>query len=285
MESVIMDDNHHSIDSRAETESGTGKTDHASKSTLKKWAPLVILVAAIAAAFASGLHKYFSLGVIAENRTALTAFVADNWLAAIALFGAIYVASTALSLPGGTILTIVGGFLFGWLAGGLVVIVAATIGASLVFLVAKSSVGEVLARKAGPFVKKLSAGFNEDAASYMLFLRLVPVFPFWLVNIAPALFNVRLRTFVVTTLFGIVPGTVAIALLGSGLGSIIDKQQSVYDACVAANGPANCRFDINVGALLTPQLVAGLVALGVVALIPIVIKRLKARKSTTRGQA
>lgn len=245
----------------------------------KKWLPLIILVLAVAASFASGLHKYISLTKVAENREYLAQFVAHNWFAAVGLYMAIYAAATTLSLPGGALLTIVGGFIFGWLVASLATVVAATAGATLVFLIARSSLGDYLTGRAGPFIKKLSSGFNQDAVSYMFFLRLVPVFPFWLVNIAPALFNVRLRAYLLTTFFGIIPGTFAIALLGSGLGSVIDRQQAVYNKCVGAKGAENCTLNIEVGTLLTPQLWAAFIALGVVSLIPVVFKRWKARNA------
>ncbi len=252
------------------------------KSGIKRFLPLAVLVAAVAAAYMTGLHNYISINAVAQNREYLTNAVTDNLLLALLAYALVYSISTALSLPGGALLTIVGGFLFGWLTGGIVTVFAATIGATMVFLVAKSSLGDFLTQKAGPFAKKLADGFNTDAFNYLMFLRLVPVFPFWLINIAPALFDVRLRTYIITTFFGIIPGTMAIAILGAGLGSVIDKQQAIHDACVIKNGAANCTFNIELGALLTPQLLAAFVALGVVSLIPVAIKHWKAQ---TAGNA
>jgi uncharacterized membrane protein YdjX (TVP38/TMEM64 family) len=120
-------------------------------------------------------------------------------------------------------------------------------------------------------------GFRDDAFNYLLFLRLVPLFPFWLVNLAPALFNVKLVTFVAATLLGIIPGTFAFAFLGSGLDSIIAAQQAAYQACLAA-GRGDCEMRFEAGALLTPELIIAFVALGVVALIPVAVKRVRARR-------
>ena len=145
---------------------------------------------------------------------------------------AVYIVVVALSVPGGALLTITGGFLFGWLVGGLSTVIGATIGATIVFLIAKTSLGETLAAKAGPWMAKLSEGFRNDAMNYLLFLRLVPAFPFWLINLAPALLNVPLSTFVIATFIGIIPGTFAFAFLGAGLDSIIDKQREAYQACL-----------------------------------------------------
>ena len=118
----------------------------------------------------------------------------------------------ALSLPGGAVLTLAGGFLFGWFIGGVASIIGATIGATIVFLIARSTIGDALAARAGPFLSRFRQGFQQDAFSYLLFLRLVPIFPFWLVNLAPGLLGVGFGTYVATTLLGIVPGTFAYSL-------------------------------------------------------------------------
>lgn len=256
--------------------------DQKASGNIKKFLPLIVLGALIALVFSMGWHKYLSLSQIAENRELLNGFVQDNYILAILAYMAVYIVVVALSVPGGALLTITGGFLFGWLVGGLTTVIGATIGASVVFLIAKTSLGETLAAKAGPWMAKLSEGFKSDAMNYLLFLRLVPAFPFWLVNLAPALLNVPLTTFVIATFVGIIPGTFAFAFLGAGLDSIIDKQREVYQACLDAQ-PADttettCTFSINPGSLLTPELLAAFVALGVVAIIPVVLKKLRARK-------
>ena len=111
--------------------------------------------------------------------------------------------------------------------------VGATIGATILFLVVNTSFGSTLAEKAGPFVAKLRDGFQENALSYLLFLRLVPAFPFFIVNLVPALLGVPLRTFVIGTGLGIIPGTIAYSLAGSGLGSVIEAQNATYKTCLA----------------------------------------------------
>lgn len=252
---------------------------------VKRWAPLIILLCGIAAVYASGLHNYLSLDAIAGNRDTLMEFVAGNPVLAAVSYVLIYMAAVAFSLPGAALLTILGGFLFGWLPGGILTVIAATTGATAVFLIARTALGDALARRAGPWMERLSGGFREDAFHYMLFLRLVPVFPFWLVNIAPAVAGVGLGTYTLTTLIGIIPGTFAFSALGSGLDSIIIQQQSVYQSCVAEKGAASCELALDAGALVTPQLLAGFAALGVVALIPVVMKKLRARKKAASGEA
>ena len=130
-------------------------------------------------------------------------------------------------------------------------------------------------KRMGTLGAKLSAGFTENALSYLLFLRLVPVFPFFIVNLVPALIGVPLPTFVLGTVVGIIPGTFAYALAGAGLGSAIDAQNALYQACLAgppARGDADCPYMIDVRSLITPELIWGGVAIGIVALIPVALK-------------
>jgi len=247
-------------------------------SPLRRWMPLAVLLAALVSAYAAGLHEYLTLTTIADNRDQLIGFVKDNFAISVLLFLLAYAAAVALSLPGASLLTILGGFLFGWLLGGSVTVIAATLGAVIIFLAARTSLGDSLAARAGPWMSRFREGFQRDAFNYMLFLRLVPVFPFWLVNIAPALAGVSLGTYALTTLIGIIPGTFAFSVLGSGLDSIIEAQKATFDACVAEKGAANCTFSLDVGALITPELLSAFAALGFVALIPVIFKKLKARK-------
>ena len=278
---TLMTQNDHGSTTKPSKEKPPSEKKTNEKFSLKRWLPLIGLVGAVIAAFASGVHKHLSLTAFAENRDFLTHFVSENLLLAVLAYLGIYALATTLSLPGGALLTLVGGFLFGWLIAGSLTVFAATAGAVFVFMIARSSLGAFLTQKAGPFVQKLADGFNDDAFNYMMFLRLVPIFPFWLVNIAPALFNVKMRTYIITTFIGIIPGTFAIALLGSGLGSVIDKQKAIFDTCVAQKGAENCTFNVEVSSLITPQLLAAFAALGVVSLIPVAIKRWKARSNST----
>ena len=261
----------------AEEQSGA---DAARSGAFRRFLPLFVLIAAGAAIYLNGWHRYLSLEQIAVNRDVLQGFVSSNVVLAVLAYAAIYIGVVTLSLPGGALLTITGGFLLGWFLGGLAAVVAATAGASLLFLIARTSLGEALADRAGPWLEKLSAGFREDALSYLLFLRLVPAFPFWLVNLAPAFLGVPLATYVLGTFAGIIPGTFAFAFVGAGLDSIIEAQQAAYRDCLAdhagaAEGP--CSFSLDPGSLLTPEILAAFAVLGVVALIPVVVKKVRGR--------
>ena len=255
----------------ADGENGA-KTKVGGRHPAVRYLPLVVLALATLAVFATGAHRYIKLEKLIAHRDDLQAFVAAHEFKALALFIAIYVAVVALSVPGAVFLTVFGGFLFGWFAGGLATVIAATLGAIIVFLIASTSIGEGLVERAGPRLKRLAEGFREDAFAYLLFLRLVPVFPFWLVNLAPALFGVPLKTFALATAIGIVPGTFAFAFAGAGLDSVIAAQKAAKYACIAAGG-TDCYMRIDLHALVTPKLLVALAGLGLMALIPVVLRR------------
>jgi len=227
---------------------------------VKRWLPLGVLVAAGIAAWQSGAYRYVSFHALEAHREWLLAQVAALGLWAPVAFILLYAAVAALSIPGATVMTLTGGFLFGTVLGTLYNVLGATIGATLVFLVARSSFGEVLQQRAGPFLKKLEAGFREDAVSYLLVLRLVPLFPFWLVNLVPALFGMSLWAYVVCTFFGILPGAVVYTSVGGGLGEFLDRGE---------------KPDLHLA--MQPHILLPLVGLGLLALVPVAYKHWKKR--------
>ncbi len=231
---------------------------------LKKVLPLIVLAAGIAAFFAFELDQYVTFEALRENRGVLTNFVAGNPLAAPLLFMVIYATVVAFSLPGGAIMTIAGGFLFGTALGTAWVVLSATLGATILFVIAKTSLGNPLRAKAGPWLKKMENGFQENVLSYLLVLRLIPLFPFFVVNLVPAFLGVHLRTYVIGTLVGIVPGSFVYATVGAGLGSIFDQNEAF-----TATG------------ILTPEIVTALLGLSVLSLLPVAYKKIKARVHVT----
>lgn len=247
---------------------------------LRRFAPLVVIGAAMVAVFASGAHHNLSLETLVRHRMAIDAFIGAHALGAIAAFMALYIAVVALSIPCGMILTISGGVLFGTLIGGIAAVISGTIGATILFLVARGACGEILLRRAGPVACKLAQGFRDDAFSYLLFLRLIPAFPFFLVNIVPAIVGVRLPTYFLATLIGVIPACFAFTFFGSGLDSILATQEKLFRDCVAS-GRTDCTLHFDFSMILTPRMLAGFVVLAVLALIPVALKRLK----RTRTQA
>jgi len=255
---------------------------HATRLTVGRVAPVVVIALAAFLVFAMGWHRQLSLETLVRHRAALDDFVNAHFALALAAFVAIYVTAVSLSIPGAVFLTIAGGLLFGVIVGGAAVVVAATIGATVIFLIARSAFSDYVVRRAGPRLSKIVDGFCADAFSYLLFLRLVPVFPFFLVNLAPALVGVRVPIFIAATAIGVIPATFVFASVGAGLDSVIHAQSSMYDACVAA-GRVDCRLDFDPAAALTPQLIGALIALGLLALVPVVLRRFVGRSATMAG--
>ncbi len=238
--------------------------------------PLAAIVVLAVAAYLTFGRGMISLEALVHHRAAIDAFVMQHRVLAVLAYIALYVVTVALSLPGATFLTVAGGFLFGLLLGALAAVIGATLGATVIFLVARTALGEPLLKRAGPRANQLAQGFRNDAFSYLLFLRLVPAFPFFLVNLVPAFADVRLSTFIVATALGIIPGGTVYAFAGTGLDSVIAAQKDAYDACMAA-GHTDCHLTFNAQGILTPELIGALIALGVLALVPVVVKRLRAR--------
>jgi len=244
------------------TNTVTEETPKKQKPVLVRLWPLYIILGGLALAISQGWHTHLSPSALGENAVYLNTLVQDNfWLVLFAFIG-IYIAATAFMVPASA-LTIGGGFLFGTYIGAPATVVGATIGACILFTAAKSSIGETLKSIAGPFVGKMEKGFNENALSYLFTLRLIPLFPFAVVNIAPAILGAKFRDYFISTALGIIPGTIAYTLIGSGLrGTLLDA---------AANGET-----ADVGALVkaaATNFIPAFFALAFVAMIPAIYKK------------
>jgi uncharacterized membrane protein YdjX (TVP38/TMEM64 family) len=249
---------------------GTGK-DQAS-GTARRLLPAFAILALLAVAYWSGWFEHFSLSSIIRHREWLATLVDGHTASSIAIYLVLYAALVAISFPGASLLTIAAGMLFGGLLGGALTVAAATAGAVIIFLVARSSVGDFLEKRASGFVARLADGFRQDAFSYLLSLRLTPIFPFWVVNIVPAMLNMRLDHYALATFIGIIPGTFAYAFVGAGLSSVIAAQEAANPGCAQAG---TC--SINPQALVTPQLLLAMAALGIAALIPVAYRHWSGR--------
>jgi len=216
---------------------------------------LLVLVLIVALQF-TPVGQWLSVDGLARSRDALAGLVAQYGLLAALAYVGIYVFVISLALPGATILTLAGGMLFGAALGAALTVVAATVGATLVFLLARRLFGADALERLGGAAQRIASGIRREAVSYLLFLRLVPLFPFFLVNIVPAFCGVRAKTFVLTTLFGILPGTAVYSLAGAGLGEAL-----------AAGG------EFQLSQVLTPQVLGALAGLGALALIAIPLRR------------
>ncbi len=226
----------------------------------KRLLPLVVLAVGAGLFFGFGLDDYLSLETLRDNRMDLVAWVDANTAIAVLSFVVLYALTIVFLPPSGTLMTVTGGFIFSAVFGTFIVVFGATLGATALFLAAKYALGDVLRARAGPALRKMEAGFRENEMSYMLVLRLIPLFPFWLVNIAPAFLGVSLRTYVIGTFFGIIPGTAVYATFGAGIGSILDSDQ-----------------ELTLAGVLKPEIIAGLIGLALLALVPVVYKKYKKR--------
>jgi uncharacterized membrane protein YdjX (TVP38/TMEM64 family) len=235
---------------------------HPGPGRLRRLLPLVVLVTGLAAFFALDLDRFVTFDALRENRGRLLAYVAAYPLLAPVVFGLVYVAAAAFSLPIALPLSLTAGFLFGLVEGLLVVVTGASLGAILFFLAARTAIGETLAARAGPRLRRMEQGFRDNAVSYMLFLRLFPFFPFWMVNLAAAIFGAPLRVFVITTFFGIMPASFIIVNVGRGLGAILDSGA-----------------EPSIRNILTADILLALTLLGLLALAPVIHRKLKARRA------
>lgn len=222
----------------------------------------VAAVGAIAALRLAGVGDLLSLDTLAAHRAALTALVAEHALLAAGGYVALYAVAVALSVPGAVFLTLAGGFLFGAAWGTALAVLGATLGATAVFLLARSVFGADALARLGPRAESLAAAIRRNAASYLLVLRLVPLFPFFLVNLVPAFVGVRLAVYVATTFLGIIPGTAVFSLAGAGLGGILD-----------AGGTLDVR------SILSPEILAALLGLAALSLAAIPLRNRFAARS------
>jgi uncharacterized membrane protein YdjX (TVP38/TMEM64 family) len=233
-----------------------------------RFAPVAIVACALGALVCSGALKHLSLGELRASRGLLTQGVHAHPALSILAYLGVYIAAVTLSLPAALILTLSGGFLFGPWLGGVSAAFGSTLGATAVFLISRLTVGDALERGVSPRVKALEEGIKQDAFFYLLTLRLIPVTPFWLVNVAAGLLSIRLRTYVSATLLGIFPASMIYAGIGSGLGRMFDR------------GAAP-----TLHSLITPELALPLAGLGLLSILPIVYHRLRARRAREAGRA
>lgn len=227
----------------------------------KRWLSLGVLVAGLVLFFALGGNRYITFETLRQHHEELRQFVEANSLVAGLCFILAYVVVTAFSLPGGAVMTLFGGFLFGPPLAALYVVIGATAGSTMLFLAARSTVGAFLAAKAGPSLHKMEKGFQKNALSYLLVLRLIPLFPFWLVNLVPALLGVGLRTYVIGTFIGIIPGTLVYAFVGGGIGKVLDAGQKP-----------------NLDIIFHLEILLPLIGLAILALMPVAYKKFKTRR-------
>ena len=229
----------------------------------RRLAPAAILLLGLALFLLFGLERYFSFEMLSRHHAALAAWVAGHNLLAIVLFVLAYALVVAFSLPIAIIITPLGGFLFGVWLGAVLSVIGATVGSVAVFLAARSAFRDLFQARAGGMLARLEAGFRRDSFSYLLFLRLVPVFPFWLVNIVPALLGMKLPPYMLATLIGIIPAAFVYAGLGAGFSGLFDRGEAP---------------DLTI--IFEWRILLPLLGMAALALVPVLYTHLRGRKAS-----
>jgi uncharacterized membrane protein YdjX (TVP38/TMEM64 family) len=241
---------------------GSEESPRVTRRTLGRLAVAVVLLGGIMLGTATGLADSLKVETLNAYRADLLAFVAAHRAVALAAFMLVYTAGVALSIPAWGLLTVLGGFLFGPWIGTAAVVSSAAVGGTIVFLATRYAFGDLLRARAEPLLRAFGAESNADAFSFILALQLMPVFPFFLINLGAAFLPVTTRTFFAATVLGLIPGTLVYATLGAGLGDAIEA--STVDPLAAAR---------------EPTVVGGLTGLALLALVPIAYRRFKRRRA------
>jgi uncharacterized membrane protein YdjX (TVP38/TMEM64 family) len=223
---------------------------------LNRYSPLVFIIVLPIIFYIGGYGQYLNVETLLASKDQVQGYINENSVTASLIFIALYTSIVALSLPFASFLTLSAGLLFGLAQGTILVVISATVGACIIFLIARSSFGNLLKEKAGKIYKKIENEMQNNAVSYLLFLRLVPLFPFFLVNIVPALFNIKTRDYIWTTALGILPGTFIYVNVGRSLGTV--------------ENPTD---------LVSTDIILSIALLGIIALMPSLYKKWKGRNN------
>ena len=230
--------------------------------------PLIVLIVGGIVIAILGVSEYFSLSRIIEGRGDLLAYVEESPFRTVAIYVGAYILAVIFSVPGGSLLTVVGGVLFGGIVGGIITTVAATMGSVFVFLIAKTAIGDWLRRRAeamGPRIAQFTEGFRTNAFYVIVVLRLIPVMPYWASNAVPAVFGVNILVFIAATLVGLLPWTVSFAFFGAALDDIVRAQQEANPGCAEAG---TCEFDLS--AMTSGPVITGVI-IALLSLIPVAL--------------
>lgn len=218
-------------------------------------------VLCIVLAYLFNIQESLNFETLKHHRYQVLKLVSTHYSFSVMIFILLYIALVTLSVPGATFMSITGGFLFGLLGGVVYVVLGATIGATFLFLLARFVFADFAKEKAGPWLQKMKRGFQKNALNYMLFLRLIPLAPFFIVNFAAAVLDVPLRIYVLGTFFGIIPAALVYVFVGTGLGSIFDRGETF-----TAKG------------LLTPEMIIALFGLAFLSILPVIYKKIKKKE-------
>ncbi len=240
-------------------------TENTRSFNFKKWLLLILLVAILGCFFYFRLYTYLTFESLQDHRQILLNWTEQHLILALLCFSAVYIVAVAASIPGAVLLTLSGGFLFGPILGTIAVVISATIGAFVIFLAVNLALRDWFARKAAKWTHTMEEGFHKNAFTYLFIIRLIPIFPFWLVNIVPALLGMKKRSYILATFLGIIPGSFIYVSIGNGLGYIFDSGETP-----------------NLGIIFEPQVLLPLVALALLSTLPMIYKWIKAKRNETQ---
>jgi uncharacterized membrane protein YdjX (TVP38/TMEM64 family) len=224
--------------------------------------PFAILLLGLVGFFALGLNRQLTLETLSRNEAELTAWVAANRTLAVLTFVAVHTAVIAFSVPVGAAMTAASGFLFGVQLGAPAAMVGTTLGSIVLYLAARSAFYDLYRARASAALARLEEGFRRDGFSYLVFMRVVPVFPSWLVSIVAALLGMRPAVFIAGTLIGIAPGCFVFAGVGADFGVLFRSGQTP-----------------DLGEIFQLRTLLPLIGLGVLALLPVLYRRWRRRTS------
>jgi len=224
----------------------------------KRSLPLFILLVGLVLFFYFNLNQYLDFAFLKRHRQMLLLQVDAQPILAAFIFILVYILAIAISMPGAIFLTLIGGFLFGIFWGMLYVLISATIGATVIFLATRLALEPLMAKKTNQWVEKMREGFKRHDFQYLLFLRLIPLFPFWVINIVPALLGMKTKTYMLATFIGIIPGSLVYVALGSGLGHIFNQNETP-----------------NLGIIFQPQILLPMLGLALLSLFPLLYKQIR----------
>ncbi len=225
-----------------------------------QWLLLIFVVGGLSCVYYFHWYEFLSFSALKQHHEALHLWANQHYVWAVISYMLLYIVAVALSVPGSVFITLAGGLLFGPIAI-VYVIISATLGASSLFLIVSTTLGTWIKSQASGWVKKLKKGFEENAFSYLLFLRLVPVFPFWVINIVPALLEVKLKIFVIATFLGIIPGVIVYVMIGNSLNTLFKTNELP-----------------NLNIIFAPSIFLPLLGLAILAILPVVYKHWKEKK-------
>ncbi|MBA2655431.1 MAG: FAD-dependent oxidoreductase [Tatlockia sp.] len=225
------------------------------KKKLSAWLPLIVLVGLLILFFSFRLDNYLTFRSLHAHQATLIEWTKTHYFTSILIFISCYTLAVAVSVPGAVFLTLAGGYLFGVVWGTILVVFSATLGAILLFFAVRTSLGNWLAKSASTWLDRMRQGFQQNAFSYLLTLRLIPLFPFWVVNIVPALLGVRLKTFGLATFFGIIPGSIVYVFVGNSLNRVFASNQTP-----------------NLSLIFSFEILMPLLALAALSLLPVAYK-------------